>query len=173
MFEIEYEFREEDLVHFNELKLKDDQELQKSIRKSRMLVPGAMFLIGLFYYVYYADARTTVYITLLACAWAAVSPYIMKMDMRRQFLKRYTEKEKADMFGIHTLRIEQDYLFEQSPGGKHKTPWRDMLRVEYLEKYVHIFVDIDSAIVIPIELVKKGDLKKFAEQAESMIDRLG
>ncbi len=173
MFEIEYEFREEDLVHFNELRLKDDQELQKSIRKSRLLVPGAMFMIGMFYYVYYQDVKTTIYITLLAVAWGIVSPYVMKMDMRRQFLKNYTAKEKADMFGRHTLRIEQDYLYEQSPGGKHKTPWKDMLRVEYLEKYIHIFIDIDSAIVIPIEFIKSGDLKKFAAQAESMIERLG
>jgi len=173
MFEIEYEFREEDLVHFNELRLKDDKELQKSIRKSRMLVPGAMLLIGIFYYVYYADVKTTIYITVLAVAWAIVSPYVMKMDMRRQFLKNYTAKEKADMFGLHTLTIEQDYLHEKSPGGKHKTPWKDMLRVEYLEEYIHIFVDIDSAIVIPKEFVKKGDLQKFVEQADSMIERLG
>ena len=48
MFEVEYEFREEDLVHFNELRLKDDPLLQKDMLKSRLLVPGVMFLIGLF-----------------------------------------------------------------------------------------------------------------------------
>ena len=172
MFEIEYEFREDDLVHFNELRLKNDEELQKTIRKSRLLVPGAMLLIGLFYYVYYADMTTTVYITLLAVAWGAISPYVMKMDMRRQFLEKYTVKEKADMFGIHTLKIEQDYLAEKSPGGKHKSYWKDMVRVDYVDKYVHIYLDLDSAIVIPVETIKSGDLEKFAEQAEKMIERL-
>ena len=173
MFEIEYEFREEDLVHFNELRLKNDPEMQKTIRKSKMLVPGAMLLIGMFYYVYYADMKTTAYIAVLAVAWGIVSPYVMKMDMRRQFLEKYTEKEKLDMFGIHTLKIEQDYLAEKSPGGKHKTYWKDMLRVDYVDKYVYIFIDLDSAIVIPVETIKSGNLEKFAEQAESMIDRLG
>jgi len=106
MYEIEYEFREEDLVHFNELQLKNDEELQKSIRNRRLLVPGVMLLIGLFYYIYYVDIRTTAYIALLAFAWAAVNPYVTKMDFRRQFLNRYTDKEKADMFGRHTLKIE-------------------------------------------------------------------
>ena len=173
MFEIEYEFREEDLVNFNELRLKNDAEMQKKIRQSKMLVPGAMLLIGMFYYAYYGDMKTTAYIAVLALAWGIVSPYVMKMDMRRQFLEKYTEKEKQDMFGIHTLKIEQDHLAEKSPGGKHKTYWKDMLRVDYVEKYVHIFIDLNSAIVIPVETIKSGDLEKFSEQAESMIDRLG
>jgi hypothetical protein len=172
MYEIEYEFREEDLVHFNELQLKNDEQLQKSIRNRKLLVPGVMLLVGMFYYIYYVDTITTAYIALLAIAWAAINPYVTKMDMRRQFLGKYTDKEKADMFGKHTLKIEQDYLAEQSPGGKHKSYWKNMLRVEYLEDYVHIFVDLDSAIVIPIETVKSGDLDKFSSQAESMIERL-
>ena len=173
MFEIEYEFREEDLVNFNELRLKNDPEMQKTIRKSKMMVPGAMLLIGMFYYVYYGDMKTTAYIAVLAVAWGVVSPYVLKMDMRRQFLDKYTEKEKLDLFGLHTLKIEQDYLAEKSPGGKHKTYWKDMLRVDYVDKYVHIFIDLDSAIVIPVETIKSGSLEKFAEQAESMIERLG
>lgn len=172
MFEIEYEFREEDLIHFNELQLKNDQELQKNIRKNRMFVPGVLLFVGIFYYFYYADMMTTVYISVLAVAWAFVSPYVMKTDMRRQFLDRYSKEEKEAMFGIHKLTIDAEFLAEQSPGGKHKTPWKEMLRVDYLDKYVHIFVDIHSAIIIPTETVKKGDLDKFAKQAESMIERL-
>ena len=173
MFEIEYEFREEDLVNFNEMRLKNDPEMQKTIRKSKLLVPGAMLLIGMFYYLYYADMKTTAYVAVLAVAWGVVSPYVMKMDMRRQFLEKYTEKEKADMFGIHTLTIEQDHLAEKSPGGKHRTPWKVMLRVDYVDKYVHIFIDLDSAIVIPVETIKSGDLEKFSDQVEKMIERLG
>ncbi|MCK5477760.1 MAG: YcxB family protein, partial [Methylococcales bacterium] len=169
MYEIEYEFREEDLVHFNEMRLKNDPEMQKNIRKSKLLVPGAMLLIGMFYYLYYADMKTTAYIAVLALAWGIISPYVMKMDMRRQFLEKYTEKEKADLFGIHTLKIEQDHLAEKSPGGKHRTLWKDMLRVDYVDKYVHIFLDLDSAIVIPVETIKSGDLEKFSDQVEKMI----
>ncbi|WP_305909527.1 YcxB family protein [Methylomarinum sp. Ch1-1] len=173
MFEIEYEFREQDLLHFNELRLENDQEMQKNIRKNRLFVPGIMLFIGLFYYVYYVDMLTTAYITILALVWGIVSPYIMKMDMRRQIINNYSEAEKKAMFGIHKLTIDQDYLIETSPGGTSKTPWSEMLRVDSLKEYVHIFIAIDAAIVIPKETVKSGDLKKFAKQAESMIERLG
>lgn len=173
MFEIEYEFREQDLVHFNELRLKNNPEMQKKIRQNRMLVPGVMLVFGLFYYVYYQEMMTTAYITLLAIAWGIASPFIMKIDMRRQFFNKYTEAEKKAMFGIHQLKIEPEYLQEKSPGGKHKTPWSEMLRVEKHKDYVYIYIDIDAAIVIPRETVKSGDLKAFTKQAESMIERLG
>lgn len=173
MFEIEYEFREEDLVKFNELRLARDPEMQKKIRQNRLLVPGVMLVFGLFYYVYYVDMMTTAYITLLALGWGIASPYIMKMDLRRQFFNKYTEAEKKALFGLHSLKIEPEYLHEKSPAGKHNTPWSEMLRVENLKDYVHIYVAIDAAIVIPRATVKSGDLKAFAKQAASMIDRLG
>lgn len=173
MLELEYEFREQDLVHFNELRLSQNHDMQKKIRQNRMLVPGVMLVFGLFYYVYYQDMWTTAYITLLALGWGIASPFVMKIDMRRQFFNQYTKAEKAAMFGIHSLTIEPEFLQERSPGGKHKTPWTDMLRVERHKDYVYIYVAIDAAIVIPRETIKKGDLKAFAKQAEGMIERLG
>lgn len=173
MFEIEYEFREKDLIHFNEMRVAENEALQKKMRQNRMLVPGVMLVIGLFYYVYYMDMMTTAYITLIALAWVFVSPFYLKYDMRRQIFKNYTADEKKGMFGIHQLKIEPEYLFEKSPGGKHKTPWNEMLRVEKHKDYVYIYIAIDAAIVIPRETVKTGDLKAFVKQAESMIERLG
>ena len=174
MLEIEYEFREQDLLYFNELRLKGNEELQKKIRQNRLFVPGVMFFIGLFYYVYYVDMTTTAYITLLAAAWGIGSPYIMKMDFRRQFFSQYTAEEKKALFGMHTLRIEPESLFEMGPSGKKvRLPWQDMLRVEKHKDYVFIYVDLYEAIVIPRATIKKGDLKAFTKQAEGMIERLG
>jgi hypothetical protein len=171
MLDIEYEFREEDLVFFNEYRLKTNPEKQKEIRQNRLLVPGVMLFIGLFYYVYYVDMLTTAYITLLALAWGAASPFIMKIQMRRDFFNQYTEAEKKALFGIHSLTIEPQHLQERAPGGKHKTLWSDMLRVESHKDYVFIYVDIDAAIVIPRSTVKSGDLKAFTKQIAGMIER--
>lgn len=173
MLELEYEFREEDLVYFNESRLKNNHDMQKKIRQNRLLVPTVMLVFGLFYYVYYVDMKTTAYITLLAVGWAIASPYFMKFDLRRQFFDQYTKEEKKAMYGIHTLTIEPDHLHEKAPGGKYNTPWKDLLRVENHKNYVFIYVDIDAAIVIPRATVKKGDLKAFAKQVASIIERQG
>jgi len=174
MFEIEYEFREEDLIHFNEIQFMRNEEIQHNIKKNRWIVPGIMALIGSFYYFYYGDRSSSAYILVIAVLWALLSPKIMMLDLRRQILKSYTPKEKANMFGTYTLTIDPanpKYLLEKSPSGKNKMAWEDLVRVEYGKRYVYIFISLSTALVIPVASVKKGDLEKFAEQAEKMIER--
>ncbi len=174
MFEIEYEFREEDLIHFNEIQFMRNEEIQNNIRKNRWIVPGIMALIGSFYYFYYADLTSSGYIIVIAALWALLSPKIMMLDLRRQILKNYTAKEKINMFGTYTLTIDPanpNYLLEKSPSGKHKMAWAELVRVEYGKRYVYIYINLSTALVIPVETIKKGDLEQFAEQAEKMIER--
>lgn len=174
MLEIEYEFREEDLVHFNEMRFMQTEEYRNNIRKNRWIVPAIMVLVSAFYYYYYVDLKSSGYILGLAALWAWLSPRIMRLDLRRQILKNYTPREKHLMFGTYTLTIDPanpGYLIETSPGGKHKTPWSEMLRLEYGKRYVYIYLDLATALVIPVETVKKGNLEQFSEQVEKMIER--
>lgn len=174
MFEIEYEFREQDLIHFNEMQYMKNEEIQHNMKKNRWIVPGVMGLIGAFYYFYYADINTSAYIIVIAALWAILSPRIMMLDFRRQVLKNYTDKEKKNMFGIYTLTIDPanpKYLLEKSPSGKNKMAWEELVRVEYGKRYVYIYISLNTALVIPVETVKKGNLEEFAEQAEKMIER--
>lgn len=174
MFEIEYEFREEDLIHFNEIQFMRNEDIQNNIKKNRWIVPGIMALIGAFYYFYYGDKNSAGYIIVIAILWAWLSPKIMMLDLRRQILKNYTNKEKINMFGTYTLTIDPadpKYLLEKSPSGKHKMAWEDLVRVEYGKRYVYIYINLSTALVIPVETVKKGNLEQFADQAEKMIER--
>jgi hypothetical protein len=174
MFEIEYEFREEDLIHFNEVQFTRNEEIQANIRKNRWLVPAVMGLIGGFYYFYYGDKNSAAYIVVIAALWGWLSPKIMMLDLRRQILNNYTAKEKNAMFGIYTLTIDPtqaNYLIEKSPSGKHKMLWEDLVRVEYSKHYVYIYITLSTALVIPLETIKNGDVLAFATQAEKMIER--
>jgi hypothetical protein len=174
MLEIEYEFREEDLVRFNEARFMKTEDYQTSIKKNRWIVPSIMALVSAFYYYYYVDLKSSAYILIIAVLWSVLSPRLMLLDMRRQILKNYTPKEKRQMFGMYTLTIDPanpNFLHEKSPSGKHKMPWSEMVRLEYAKKYVFIYLDLETALVIPVETVKKGNLEQFSEQAEKMIER--
>ena len=174
MFEIEYEFREEDLIHFNEVQFTRNEEIQANIRKNRWLVPAVMGLIGGFYYFYYGDKNSAAYIVVIAALWGWLSPKIMMLDLRRQILNNYSAKEKNAMFGIYTLTIDPtqaNYLIEKSPSGKHKMLWEDLVRVEYSKHYIYIYITLSTALVIPLETIKNGDVLAFATQAEKMIER--
>ena len=174
MFEIEYEFREDDLIHFNEVQFTRNEDIQNNIRKNRWIVPAVMLSIGAFYYFYYGDKNSAAYILLLAGLWGWLSPKVMMLDLRRQILSNYTYKEKNAMFGAYTLTIDPaqaQYLIEKSPSGKHKMAWSDLVRVEYSKRYIYIYISLTTALVIPLETVKSGDILAFAKQAEQMIER--
>ncbi len=174
MFEVEYEFGEEDLIHFNELQFLRNEDIQYNIKKNRWVVPAVMSTIGGFYYFYYGDINSSGYILVIAALWAILSPKIMMLDLRRQILKSYTPKEKSNMFGTYTLSIDPtnpNYLLEKSPSGKNKMAWADLVRVEYGKRYVYIYINLSTALVIPVDKVKQGNLEQFAEQAEKMIER--
>lgn len=173
MLEIEYEFREKDLIHYNEKQFDNTPDVQKRFRQNRVIVPGVITIIGLFYWSFYGDKISALYVILLGVAWAFISPLVLRWDLRRQVLINYTDKEKLAMFGQYKLTIEPKALVEKSPSGKHRMEWKDLLRVEQDEQYAYIYVDVGTALIIPRETVTKGNLDEFIKQANDLIERLG
>jgi hypothetical protein len=174
MFQVEYEFREEDLIHFNQMRFMQTDEYQTAIKKNRWYVPAAMLLIASFYYYYYVDLKSAGYIAAVAVLWSVFSPRVILLDIHRRILGQYTHKEKKLMFGTYTLTIDPhnpNYLLEKSPSGNNKMAWADMVRLEYGKRYVYIYLDLTTALVIPVATVKSGDLEEFSKQVEKMIDR--
>ena len=173
MLEIEYEFRERDLVHYNELQIDQSEDLQKKLKRNRLFFPGVLAIFGLFLWSYYSDYRTALYIVTISICWAIVIPQIIILSFRRQILQSYTEKEKLAMFGQYTLRIDPKALAEKSPSGKNKMPWKSILRIEHIKDYVHITLDSGAALVIPIETVSEGNIEEFSKQINKMLELYG
>lgn len=176
MFEIEYEFRELDLIHFNEMRFKQTDEYKGQLKKNRWIVPSVMMLIGTYYYFYYGDFKSAGYIFAVALLWSWLSPRIVLLNVGRQILKTYTPKERKNMFGTYVLTIDPanpNFLLEKSPSGKNKMAWSELLRVDYAKGFVYIYLDLGTALVIPEETLKKGDLQAFAKQVEKMIELHG
>lgn len=176
MFEIEYEFREEDLIHFNEVRFKQTEEYKNQLKKNRWIVPSVMMLIGSFYYYYYGDFKSSGYVFVVAFLWAWLSPRVILLNVGRQILKTYTYKERKNMFGTYVLTIDPanpNFLHEKSPSGKNKMAWSELVRVDYAKGYVYIYIDLGTALVIPEATLKKGDLQAFAKQVEKMIELHG
>ena len=173
MLEIEYEFREKDLVHYNELQIDQSEHLQKKLKSNRLFFPGILAIFGLFLWSYYQDFRTALYVITISVCWAIVIPQIIILSFRRKVLESYTEKEKQAMFGHYTLRIDPKALAEKSPSGKNKMPWKTILRIEHIRDYIHIVLENGAALVVPIETVSTGDIEEFSKQVKKMIDLYG
>lgn len=176
MLEIEYEFRDEDLIKFNEIRFMKTEEYRNQIKKNRWIVPSIMLLIGCFYYYYYADIKAGGYIFVVAILWAWLSPKVLMLNVGRQINKKYTDKERKNMFGHYVLTIDPanpQFLHEQSPSGKNKIAWNELVRVDREKGYILLYFDLDTALVIPEATVKKGDVNAFIKQVEKMIEMHG
>ena len=171
MLEIEYEFREKDLMHYNELQMKQNDAFKSNLKKNRLIYPGVMFLIALYFWGYEGQVETALYILAVALLWAIVVPLAQTWEYKQRIMASYSKKDIKKMYGKYRLVIEPTDLLEKSPTGKHRMPWSELLRVDYSQKYVYIVIDIGVALVIPRETVSTGDLVQFTEQAGKMIDR--
>lgn len=176
MLEIEYEFKEEDLIKFNEIRFMKTEEYRNQVKRNRWIVPAIMVLIGSFYYYYYSDMKAGGYILAVAILWAWLSPKIIMLNVGRHINKTYSEKERKNMFGNYVLSIDPanpQFLNEKSPSGKNKIAWSELVRVDRERGYVMIFFDLNTALVIPEAAVKRGDVEAFAKQVEKMIEMHG
>ena len=171
MYEIEYDLTEEDLIHFNELNFLKTESAKKKLRFAQFIVPGILAFIGVVYGLFLRNEYAGLFTVVFAILMTFIAPYIIKWDMRRQVMKYYTDEEKAHILGHYKLKIEPKVLEEQSPSGDNTMPWSELLRVEYGKRYVYIYLEIATALIIPVDKITDGDLEKFAEQAEKLIDR--
>ena len=171
MAQIEYEVREQDLVAFNEHQLKNSASWQKTLRRHQAIFPGMIALIALFLWFYYQDTLSAIYVGVIGVLWGVFTPFYFRGSLRRQLRKMYSDEERACALGTYTLRAEPHVLVEVNRSGESRVKWSDVLRVETTKKYAFLFVDIDTALIIPRATVKKGDLHEFIKEADKRIDQ--
>ncbi len=171
MTEIEYEVREADLIAFNEFQLKKSTEHQKRTRRHLILLPGLLAILALVVWLYYQDTLSFMYIMTLSLVWALGSPLYFRWSQRRQIRKLYTAEEKLNLFGTNRLRIEDRKLVEINRNGESSISWDDVLRIETTRNYAFLFVGIDSALIIPRDTVKQGDLHEFVKEVDKKIEQ--
>ncbi len=174
MQEIEYQFQEDDLIQYNELQYDKNEDYVKNMKRNRWMYPGFMALIALFYWSYYGNLEQAIYILVIAVLWMLVTPWVIKWQMKQKILDSYSEKERNNMFGQYRLFIDPkdpNFLQERSPSGKNKVEWKEMLRVDYEKGQVHLVLDSGAVLIIPVKKVTKGNLEKFAEMVEKLIEK--
>jgi hypothetical protein len=172
MTEIQYEVREKDLIAFNEHLLANSEHIQKTIRRHQAIIPGVIAAIALLLFFYFKDIPSAIYVILIAMGWGLGIPLYLKLDMRKQLRRMYSEEEKTCIIGHYALRAEKDHLVEVSANGESKLRWKKVLRIEVEKKYVFVFVSLDSALIIPRDTLAKGsNLHEFVKIVDERIEQ--
>ncbi|XSG85301.1 MAG: YcxB family protein [Methylohalobius sp. ZOD2] len=168
MLEIEYELRQRDLTAFTEHHIQEKEDYQKILRRHQITFPAVLAFLAFVVGFFYANTLSAIGIAVVAVAWHYLSPLIIKYNIRRKTLKLYSESDKQQLLGKRRLRLEPQALVEIGEGEENRIPWRDIVRIEALKRYIFIYLDIDMALIVPRKTVQ-GDLKKFIQIADKRI----
>jgi YcxB-like protein len=170
MTELEYTLNEKDLLAFNEHQLQDAEHVQRALRRNQAIVPGIIVVIALFYWFYYQDVFSAMYIALIGVAWGLLVPVYIRWNLMSQIKAKYSDEEKERILGDYTLRIQPNHLVEISNNEEVKIAWADIMRLETTKNYAFIYLDVDSAIIIPRKGVTNGDIHEFVAEADERIE---
>jgi hypothetical protein len=170
MTEIEYALREIDLAAFNEHQLSQTEAIQRLMRRYQVTVPGVLAITAFFLIFYFREAASAAFVGVIAILWAFLAPPFFRWRMRARMLGMYSEEDKARVLGKYTLRIEPKALVEITPHGEFRVGWNEVLRIEATKKYAFIFVDHQTALIVPRKTIKKGNLHDFVREADQRIE---
>ena len=170
MTEIEYELREADLAAFNEHQLFQTEAIRRLMRRHQVTVPGVLALTVMFLIFYYHEAASAAFVGIVAVLWAFCAPAFFRWRMRTRALSLYSADDKSQLLGNYALRVEPTGLVEISPSGESRVNWNEVLRVEATKKYAFIFVDHQTALIVPRKTVRKGNLHDFVRDVDQYIE---
>ncbi len=170
MTEIQYTLKEKDLAAFNEYQLKEAKDIQRSIRRHQAVVPGMIVTIALFYWFWYQDVFSAIYIAMIGVGWGMLVPAYIRWNLMSQIKAKYSDEDKQKILGDYTLRIQPKQLVEISNNGEVRTAWADVLRLETTRNHAFIYLDVNSALIIPRKGVSKGKILEFVSEANERIE---
>lgn len=167
MSEIEYELREKDIRHYNDIKLVNNPEFKKSMTQNQAIIPGALSAIAFFYFIYYQDFRTGIIIGIFGVLWGLLIPAYLRYSSWKQVRSKYSDEDLKNIVGKRTLKAQPGRIVEIKDGKETTIPWRDVMRIE-VDKgktYGFIYFDHNAAMVIPKKTVKGAKFMDFMVHA--------
>ena len=167
--EIEYELEEKDLAALTLFLVREREDIQRLFYRYEYLVPGALAVTALLFFIYLGKVIGGIAIMLAAVAWYLIAPRWLQARLRKQALAHFSEEEKKALTGHYLLRAEADALVVKHGGEEFRIPWEDILRVDEDDRYAFIFTDLKRAYPIPKRRVKKKVLQTFLKRVERRI----
>lgn len=167
--EIEFEITEKSLTAFNEHHAQYVPKLKKAIERHRLLWPvGIVVLAG---YAWHRGGEPFFVAGMVATAllWSLIVPWTLKDVYRKSVRKHYSDQDKKDMYGMHKMQVKESGLVEISPGGRSTIGWENIMRVDELPDYAFVYIDTNTALIIPKHPADAG-VSDFIDMIKERID---
>lgn len=162
MTAITYTLRKVDLVEFNEYHAKRNSGYGKSITRHQLIWPAVVGLIAFFIVMSADDVQMGIFMLMGAFMWSVGVPAWLKKKFQQQVLENLSEADVEQAIGDYTLKVTALGLLEKKKDGDELIRWASILKLEKSKHHVYLYLNEDSAVIIPKEMISEdSDFKKF------------
>lgn len=162
MSTITYQLRQIDIIEFNEHHAKMNGAYGKSIIRHQLVWPIVILIIAFFIVLSSQDIVLGVYLLTGAFVWSLLVPAWIKKRFHQHVAEQFSEQDFAQAVGEYSLKITDVGLLEIKPTSEELINWDGILKFEQSKRHAYIYLNEDSAIIIPKEMMSEGsDYKVF------------
>ena len=167
--EIEFEITEKSLTAFNEHHAQYVPKLKKAIERHRLLWPVGIVVLAGYAWHRGGEPFFVAGMVVTALLWSLIVPWTLKDVYRKSVRKHYSDQDKKDMYGMHKMQVKESGLVEFSPGGRSTIGWEHIMRVDELPDYAFVYIDTNTALIIPKHPADAG-AADFIDMIKERID---
>lgn len=166
--EIEFEISEQSLSAFNEHHAQYVPRIGKAIERHRILWPVGIVLLAAYAWHRGGEPFFVAGMVVTALLWSLYVPRALQNIYRKSVRKQYTEQVRKDLCGTHRMQLKESALVEYSPGGRANVEWKKLMRVDEVEDYAFVYIDANTALIIPKNPADKSSA--FINMIKARID---
>ena len=167
--EIEFEITEKSLTAFNEHHSQYVPKLKKAIERHRLLWPVGIIVLAGYAWHRGGEPFFVAGMVVTALLWSLIVPRTLKDVYRKSVRKHYSDQAKKDIYGIHKMQVKESALVEFTPGGRSTIGWEKIMRVDDLPDYAFVYIDTNTALIIPKQPDDAG-VSTFINMIKERID---
>lgn len=167
--EIAFEITEKSVTAFNEHHAQYVPKLKKAIERHRLLWPVGIVLLAGYAWHRGGEPFFVAGMVVTALLWSLLVPRTLRDVYRKSVRRHYSDQAKKDMYGTHKMQVKESALVEFSPAGRSTIGWGKIMRVDELPDYAFVYIDTNTALIIPKHLADEG-VPAFIDMIKERID---
>lgn len=160
--EIVYVNQLSDLVAFQLYHYDHDARFRR-LQTLLMIIPAIFVIVFLWLQ---SSRGASLLMSVVGAAVILVATLAMRRFIRRRLrdsaVRTYARGAGRRALGEHRLILTDEGIVERSGEGAYTTPWSSAFRVIEVDDAIYIYTGPGVGLVIPLERVKKGNARAFA-----------
>lgn len=168
---ISYECSIKDISAYGKLIYDKSPTVKQHLKKTYYFSIPMLIIFGVAINYFESDSKLFYAWIVLGIAWLIYLPFYHKKKYLKKAIQSFEDEKYANLFGLHELTIEENYLIDRIESGQNKTEISKIEHIEVINEYAFIFIDSAMAYLIPRDKINDGNYHDFIYEIRSNLKK--